>query len=78
MGASEAVLQGALLAGASTAGWFGTHLGVRATYAISGFMFVGTALLCRALLGAAPLRDPAAQDQTRQPVPAPVGELPVG
>lgn len=60
MATSEAVFQGALLAGASTAGWFGTHLGVRTTYALSGVMFVGTALLCRALLGAAPLRDPAA------------------
>jgi DHA3 family macrolide efflux protein-like MFS transporter len=56
MGASEAVLQGALLAGASASGWFGTHLGIRTTYAVSGFLFVGTALVCRALLGAAPLR----------------------
>jgi MFS family permease len=56
MGASEAVLQGALLAGASASGWFGTQLGVRTTYAVSGFLFVGTALVCRALLGAAPLR----------------------
>jgi MFS family permease len=60
MAASEAVFQIALLAGASTAGWFGTHLGVRTTYAVSGFLFVATALLCRALLGAAPLRDPSA------------------
>ncbi len=58
MGASEAVLQGALLAGASTSGWLGTHLGVRTTYAVSGFLLVGTALVCRVLLGAAPLRQP--------------------
>ncbi len=70
MGASEAVLQGALLAGASMAGWFGTNLGVRATYAISGFMFLGTALLCRALLGSAPLRDPVGQESVKRPVPA--------
>jgi predicted MFS family arabinose efflux permease len=76
MGASEAVLQGALLAGASTSGWFGTHLGIRATYAISGFMFIGTALLCRALLGAAPLRDrrrdagSAALEEPTIPAPA--------
>jgi len=56
MGASEAVLQGALLAGASMSGWLGTHLGVRTTYAVSGFLLVATALVCRALLGAAPLR----------------------
>jgi MFS family permease len=70
MGASEAVLQGALLAGASMSGWFGTNLGVRATYTISGFMFLGTALLCRSLLGAAPLREQAAGEQGKRPVPA--------
>jgi MFS family permease len=69
MGASEAVLQGALLAGASMSGWFGTHLGIRATYAISGFMFVGTALLCRALLGAAPRRDQRGPEQVTRPIP---------
>jgi MFS family permease len=78
MGVSEAVLQGALLAGASMAGWFGTHLGVRATYAISGFMFVGTALLCRAILGTAPLRDRAHRDASTArrdpPVTAPAVE----
>jgi MFS family permease len=58
MGASEAVLQGALLAGASASGWFGDHLGIRATYAVSGFLFLATALVCRALLGAVPLRQP--------------------
>jgi predicted MFS family arabinose efflux permease len=56
MGASEAVLQGALLAGASASGWFGTHVGVRTTYAVSGFLFLGTALVCRALLGSTPFR----------------------
>lgn len=68
MGASEAVFQGALLAGASLAGWFGTHLGVRTTYAISGIMFVGTALLCRVLLGAAPLRGRGAREGSPAPV----------
>lgn len=71
MGASEAVLQGALLAGASMAGWLGTTAGVRTTYAISGVLFVATALLCRALLGAAPLRGPArGGDTARRAEPA--------
>jgi MFS family permease len=52
MAASEAVLQGSLLAGASAAAWFASTMGVRTTFAISGGLFVMTAALCGFLLRA--------------------------
>lgn len=51
MGASEAVLDGAFLAGVSTAGWLGNAVGIRGAYAVAGGMFLATALSTRWLLG---------------------------
>jgi MFS family permease len=50
MAASEAVLDGAFLAGVSTAGWLGTSLGIRGAYAVSGAAFLLTAMVSRVLL----------------------------
>lgn len=71
MAASEAVFQGSLLAGASVAPWFGTQLGLRTTYAVSGALFVGTAILCRILLGGRrPLRRAPDQARPKAAVPS--------
>jgi MFS family permease len=48
--ASEAVINAAFLSGALIAGWVGSHLGVRAAYAISGGVILVAAVLARILL----------------------------
>lgn len=72
MAASTGLMQASLLVGASMAGWFGTHLGVRATYLASGVLFVATAALSRVLLGAgAPV--PRTAEAAAEGDPVPVG-----
>jgi len=50
MAASEAVLDTTFLAGLAAAGWLGSSLGVRGAYAVSGAVFLLTALVSRVLL----------------------------
>jgi MFS family permease len=49
--ASEAVLDASLIVGALTAASIGALVGIRGAFAISGAIFIGTALLARLLLG---------------------------
>jgi MFS family permease len=51
MAASEAVFHGAFLLGVSLSGWFGSRVGIRPTYALSGLLLLATAVVCRAVLG---------------------------
>ena len=60
--ASEAVLDSALIVGALIAGSLGAALGVRGAFAVSGAVFLITALLARTLIG----------DRRRAPKAAPV------
>ena len=71
--ASEAVLDASLIVGALTAGTLGALAGIRGAFAISGAIFIGTALLARLLLGSgAPVSRPAPEPATEpsEPVPA--------
>jgi MFS family permease len=77
MGASEAVLDGAFLAGVSMAPWLGDALGVRGAYAIAGGLFLLTALASRFLLSSEPQPRsravaPGSDDMIPQPVLQPV------
>jgi MFS family permease len=49
--ASEAVLDASLIVGAVTAASIGALAGIRGAFAISGAIFIGTAVLARVLLG---------------------------
>jgi MFS family permease len=71
--ASEAVLDASLIVGALTAGTLGALAGIRGAFAISGAIFIGTAVLARLLLGSGepvsqPLPERAAEPS--KPVPA--------
>jgi MFS family permease len=50
MAASEAVLDGAFLLGAASAGWLGSHVGVRGSFIVSGVIFLLAAVLSQRLL----------------------------
>jgi MFS family permease len=50
MAASEAVLDGTFLVGVSIAGWLGEAAGIRGAFAVSGAVFLATALLSRVLI----------------------------
>jgi predicted MFS family arabinose efflux permease len=54
LAASEATLDAAYLVGVFAAGWLGTALGIRATYAIAGGAFLVAALTSRVLLPVVP------------------------
>jgi predicted MFS family arabinose efflux permease len=70
--ASEAVLDASLIVGALTAGSIGALAGIRGAFAISGAIFIGTALLARRMLGQGqPVSQPAAkQEQETEPAEA--------
>ena len=71
--ASEAVLDASLIVGALTAGSLGALAGIRGAFAISGAIFIGTAVLARVLLGPGePVSQPLPQRATEpaEPVPA--------
>ena len=62
--ASEAVLDASLIVGALTAGSIGALAGIRGAFAISGAIFIGTALLARLMLGQGqPVSQPAAKQE---------------
>jgi MFS family permease len=66
--ASEAVLDASLIVGALTAASIGALAGIRGAFAISGAIFIGTAVLARLLLGEGePVSQPSAE---RRPEPA--------
>jgi MFS family permease len=62
--ASEAVLDASLIVGALTAGSIGAIAGIRGAFAISGTIFICTALLARRMLGQG--------EPVPQPLPEPV------
>jgi MFS family permease len=73
--ASEAVLDASLIVGAVTAGSIGLLVGIRGAFAISGAIFMGTALLARHMLGqgepvSAPAEKPAAETADATPATA--------
>ena len=72
VGASEAVLDASLIVGAVTAGSIGALIGIRGTFAISGTVFIGAAVLARLLLGQGePVQEPTAEQRVGPPRPAP-------
>ena len=72
--ASESVLDASLIIGALTAGSIGAIAGIRGAFAISGAIFIGTALLARVMLGQGqPVSQPAqqvSQPAAKEPEPA--------
>ena len=68
MAASEAVFHGAFLIGVSISGWMGTNVGIRPTYALSGGLLLGAALVCRAVLGSSRGRHRVRERDPRAPV----------
>jgi MFS family permease len=66
LAASEAVLDGAYLAGAACAGWLGHQLGVRGAFVLSGLLFCLAAILSQVLLSRR--REARAPSPRREPV----------
>lgn len=70
--ASEAVLDASLIVGAVTAGSIGALAGIRGAFAISGTIFIGTAMLARRVFGPGePVSQPAAKQGAEPAEPAP-------